>query len=194
MDTFASATALVALAEMGDKTQLLALLLVARFKRPWPIVAGIFLATVANHALAALLGAWGAQHVGAQVLRWLLAASFFAMAVWMLVPDKLDDAALGAQAPHGALSVLLTTAVAFFVAEMGDKTQVATVVLAAQHASGQQWLAVVAGTTLGMMLANVPVVLLGQRLMAWLGQGARLAWAHRLCAVVLVLMGLAVLL
>jgi putative Ca2+/H+ antiporter (TMEM165/GDT1 family) len=158
MEAFLVSTGIVALAEMGDKTQLLSLLLAARFRKPWPIVAGIFAATVVNHALAGAVGAWITQWLGPDVLRWVLGGSFIAMAVWMLIPDKVDEDEADS-APR--LGVFLTTVVAFFLAEMGDKTQVATVMLAARfHA----WAAVVAGTTLGMMLANVPVVWFGDRL------------------------------
>ena len=144
---------------MGDKTQLLALVLAARFRKPWPIVLGIFVATVLNHALAGAAGAWVTTVLGPQVLRWVLGVSFIAMAVWMLIPDKLDDGETG-NAPR--LGVFGTTVLAFFLAEMGDKTQIATVMLAAQY-NAYAW--VVAGTTLGMMLANAPVVWLGERMM-----------------------------
>ena len=162
MEAFLISTGIVALAEMGDKTQLLALLLAARFKKPWPIVWGIFVATLLNHALAGALGAWLTTVLAPQSLRWTLAASFIVMAVWMLIPDKLD-----VQAPKNAssLGVLGTTAALFFLAEMGDKTQIATVMLAARF---DTYMAVVAGTTLGMMLANAPVVWLGERLTRWL--------------------------
>ena len=133
---------IVALAEMGDKTQLLALVLAARFQKPWPIVAGILIATVANHALAGAVGVWITQWLGPDMLRWVLGLSFIAMALWMLVPDKLDDAGIK---EHPGWGVLLTTTVAFFLAEMGDKTQVATVMLAAQY---QAFVWVVIGTTL----------------------------------------------
>jgi Ca2+/H+ antiporter, TMEM165/GDT1 family len=158
MEAFLVSTGIVALAEMGDKTQLLALVLAARFKKPWPIVFGIFVATVANHAMAGALGAWVTTIVSAQTLRWMLGASFLLMAVWMLIPDKLDDDADG-QPPK--LGVFATTVVVFFLAEMGDKTQIATVMLAAKYAA---YASVVAGTTLGMMLANAPVVWLGERI------------------------------
>lgn len=159
MEAFLVSTSIVALAEMGDKTQLLALVLAARFRKPWPIVWGIFVATVFNHALAGAAGAWITTLIGPQMLRWVLGVSFIAMAVWMLIPDRLDDDDAPAAAPR--LGVFGTTLLAFFLAEMGDKTQVATVALAAQY---PQWLAVVAGTTLGMMLANAPVVWFGDRL------------------------------
>lgn len=149
---------MVALAEMGDKTQLLALLLALRFKKPWPIVWGILVATVLNHAMAGALGAWLTTQISPQTLRWILGASFIAMAVWMLVPDKLDDDETGKSATR--FGVFGTTTVLFFLAEMGDKTQIATVMLAARF---DAYFAVVAGTTLGMMLANAPVVWLGER-------------------------------
>lgn len=157
MEAFLVSTGIVALAEIGDKTQLLALLLAARFRKPWPIVLGIFVATIANHAMAGALGAWVTTELSPQVLRWTLGASFIAMAVWMLIPDKLNDDA-DKQSPR--FGVFGTTVVLFFLAEMGDKTQIATVMLAARY---DAYLAVVAGTTLGMMLANAPVVWLGER-------------------------------
>jgi Ca2+/H+ antiporter, TMEM165/GDT1 family len=145
----------VALAEIGDKTQLLALLLAARFRRPLPIVAGILVATLLNHALAAWLGTLVAHWLTPQVLRWLVAGSFIAIALWSLKPDTLDE---GAPLPlHDAF---IATVLAFFVAEIGDKTQVATVLLAAKYSPLWQ---VVVGTTIGMLLANVPVVMLGSR-------------------------------
>ncbi len=155
MDAFLISTGIVALAEMGDKTQLLSLVLAARFRKPWPIVWGILVATLANHALAGAVGSWVTTLLGPDVLRWVLGLSFIAMAVWMLIPDKLDDED-GDAAPR--MGVFMTTVVAFFLAEMGDKTQIATVMLAAQY---NAWAWVVAGTTLGMMLANAPVVWLG---------------------------------
>jgi putative Ca2+/H+ antiporter (TMEM165/GDT1 family) len=158
MEAFFVSTAIVALAEMGDKTQLLALVLAARFRKPWPIVLGILVATLANHGLAGAVGAWVTTVVGPQVLRSILGASFIAMAVWMLIPDKLDEGDADGSPRWGVFG---TTLVAFFLAEMGDKTQIATVVLAAQY---NAYLWVVAGTTLGMMLANAPVVWLGERI------------------------------
>lgn len=143
---------------MGDKTQLLALILAARFKKTWPIVWGILVATIANHALAGGVGAWVNSALGPDVLRWVLGGSFIAMAVWMLIPDKLDDDDNAAPPRFGVFG---TTVVAFFLAEMGDKTQVATVMLAAKY---QAYYWVIAGTTLGMMLANAPVVWLGERM------------------------------
>ena len=158
MEAFLVSTGIVALAEMGDKTQLLALILAVRFRRPWPIVLGILVATLANHSLAGAVGAWLTTLLGPDVLRWVLGGSFIAMAVWMLIPDRMDDEDTGA-APR--LGVFGTTVIAFFLAEMGDKTQIATVVLAAQY---NAYFSVVAGTTLGMMLANTPVVWLGERM------------------------------
>ena len=158
MQAFLVSTGIVALAEMGDKTQLLALVLAARFRKPWPIVLGIFVATVANHALAGALGAWVTTLLSPQTLRWILGASFIAMAVWMLIPDKLDADAADRRLPR--FGVFGTTAMLFFLAEMGDKTQIATVMLAARY---DAWFWVVLGTTLGMMLANAPVVWLGAR-------------------------------
>src|SRR5665647_2077508 len=132
MEAFFISTGIVVLAEMGDKTQLLALLLVLRFRQPWPIVLGIFVATLANHSLAGAVGAWITTVLGPDVLRWVLGGSFIAMAVWMLIPDKIDHDEVG-KPPR--LGVFGTTVVAFFLAEMGDKTQVATVMLAAQYSS-----------------------------------------------------------
>ncbi len=157
MNAFLVSTSIVALAEIGDKTQLLAFLLAAKFRRPWPIVFGILAATVANHAFAAALGSWLTTLLGPQALRWVLGLSFLAMALWTLIPDKLDED--DTRLPR--LGVFGATLVAFFLAEMGDKTQVATVALAAQY---QALVAVVLGTTLGMMIANVPAVLLGERI------------------------------
>ena len=148
-------TGVVALAEIGDKTQLLALMLAARFRRPGAIIAGILVATLLNHALAAWLGAWVAAWLRPDVLKWLVAASFAAVALWSLKPDTLDD---GEALP--ARGAFVATLIAFFLAEIGDKTQVATVLLATRY--DPLW-EVVVGTTLGMLLANVPVVMLGSR-------------------------------
>ena len=148
-------TLIVALAEIGDKTQLLALLLAARFRQPWPIILGILVATLANHFLAGAAGNWVAGLFSPVTLSWTLAASFVAVALWTLVPDKLDDDEGSSFKRHGPF---LTSLIAFFIAEMGDKTQVATVMLAAQY---PDLVLVVIGTTLGMLIANVPVVLVG---------------------------------
>jgi putative Ca2+/H+ antiporter (TMEM165/GDT1 family) len=157
MEAFLICTGLVALAEVGDKTQLLAFMLAARFRRPMPIILGIFVSTIVNHAMAGALGAWLMGFFSPTALRWSLGLSFIAMAGWLLVPDKIDDDDLP-KAGHG---IFVTTVIAFFLAEMGDKTQIATVALAARFPS---LIAVVAGTTAGMMLANVPAVLLGGKL------------------------------
>jgi Ca2+/H+ antiporter, TMEM165/GDT1 family len=156
MEAFLVSTGVVALGEMGDKTQLLAFLLAAKFKRPLPIVVGILVATLMNHTAAGALGAWVAQVLGPHLLRWVVGLAFIAMAGWMLVPDKVDeDEAAGMMNRFG---VFATTVITFFLAEMGDKTQIATVALAARYHDLAQ---VVAGTTLGMMLADVPAVFLG---------------------------------
>jgi len=152
-----TSTLVVAVAEIGDKTQLLSLMLAARFRRPWPIVAGIFAATVANHFAAAWVGDWVATQLGPQVLRWLLGASFLAIALWALKPDELEEEASSTR----GWGVFMTALVAFFIAEIGDKTQLATIALAAKYSALG---AVVMGTTFGMMLANVPVVFLGERI------------------------------
>ncbi|WP_026075718.1 TMEM165/GDT1 family protein [Noviherbaspirillum massiliense] len=157
MEAFLVSTGIVAFAEIGDKTQLLAFLLAAKFRRPWPIVLGILVATLANHGLAGAVGSFITSLLSPQVLRWVLGLSFLAMAVWILIPDKLDEE----DAKLARFGVFGTTLVAFFLAEMGDKTQVATVALAAQY---HAFLPVVAGTTFGMMIANVPAVLLGERI------------------------------
>ena len=155
-EPFLVSTGIVALGEIGDKTQLLALLLAARFRRPVPIILGILAATLLNHALAGLVGDTVARLLGPDVLRWVIGLSFLAMAGWMLVPDEIDEA----EAEAGRFGVFGTTVVAFFLAEMGDKTQIATVALAARYTELVQ---VVCGTTLGMMLANVPAVLVGEK-------------------------------
>jgi len=158
MEALLLSTLTVALAEIGDKTQLLALVLAARYRKPWPIVLGILAATLVNHALSAWLGAWLSSMLPPEVLRWGVVLSFVAVAAWALVPDKLDED--DKPATKGVGGVFLATLVAFFLVEIGDKTQVATVVLAARFSPLWQ---VIAGTTLGMLLANVPVVLLGAR-------------------------------
>ena len=155
MEAFLTSTAVVALAEIGDKTMLLAIVLATRFRKPLPIIAGIFCATIANHALAALLGASAASFLTADWFRYLVAASFIVMGLWTLVPDTFEDK----DKPGGARGAFLTTLIAFFLVEMGDKTQIATIALGARYLD--VWL-VAAGTTLGMMIANVPAVFLGE--------------------------------
>lgn len=159
MEAFISSLGLVALAEIGDKTQLLAAVLALRFRKPWPILAGIFAATLANHFLAALLGTVAAEWLASDWFRIAIGLSFLAMGAWTVIPDKLDDD--DAKMPkYGAF---LTTLIVFFLVEMGDKTQVATIALGARF---NDVVAVTAGTTIGMMLANAPVVLLGNKLLA----------------------------
>ena len=157
MEAFLVSTGIVALAEIGDKTQLLAFILAAKFRKPLPIVVGILVATIANHGFAGALGSWITSLVGPETLRWVLGVSFIAMAIWTLIPDKFDED----DAKLSRYGVFGTTLVAFFLAEMGDKTQIATIALAAQY---HVFFSVVAGTTLGMMIANVPAVLLGDRI------------------------------
>jgi putative Ca2+/H+ antiporter (TMEM165/GDT1 family) len=183
LESFLVSTGLVALAEIGDKTQLLSLVLAARLRQPVPIIVGILVATLLNHALAALAGVWIASTLDPAILRWLLGMSFIAMAGWMLIPDKLGEDDL----PVVKYGAFVTTLVAFFLAEMGDKTQVATVALAARF---PDLLPVVAGTTAGMMIANVPAVLLGHRLAGRLP--VRLV--HTVAAAIFALLGTAVLL
>jgi putative Ca2+/H+ antiporter (TMEM165/GDT1 family) len=182
MQTFLVSTGVVALAEIGDKTQLLAFVLAARFRKPLPIIIGILVATVANHAIAGAAGTWLPSFFVPEVLRWLVGVSFIAMGCWALIPDKLELK----DGKVSRLGVFSATLLAFFLVEIGDKTQLATVALAAQT---QALFAVVAGTTLGMMLANVPAVLVGERL------AKRLPFRPiRICAAALfVLLGLATL-
>ena len=175
--TAAISTGTVALAEIGDKTQLLALLLAARFRKPLPIVAGILVATLLNHALAGWFGALAASWLTPGVLRWVVAGSFIAIALWTLRPDQVDD-----DTALPARGAFLATTIAFFIAEIGDKTQVATVLLAAKYAPLWE---VVAGTTVGMLLANVPVVLLGSRFASRLPLKA----ARHVAAVVFAVLG-----
>ena len=156
MEAFLVSTGVVALAEIGDKTQLLAFILAAKFRKPIPIVLGILVATLLNHAFAGAVGSWAITLLVPETLGWVLGLSFIGMAIWTLVPDHLDEA----EAPIVHSGVFGASLVAFFLAEMGDKTQIATVALAAQY---QVFSAVVAGTTLGMMIANVPAVYLGDR-------------------------------
>jgi putative Ca2+/H+ antiporter (TMEM165/GDT1 family) len=174
VDAFLTSTALVALAEIGDKTQLLSFVLAARLRKPWPIIAGIFVATILNHALAGSVGVWVAQYIPTHWLPWIVGLVFVVFGLWTLKPDTLDDdEAPSEMHPAGAF---VTTAIAFFIAEMGDKTQLATVALAARF-DALAW--VVLGTTVGMMLANVPAVLLGEglakrlplKLIRWIAAG-----------------------
>ena len=176
-------TLLVALAEMGDKTQLLAFLLAARFRQPVPIVAGIFVATIVNHATAGAIGMWLTQVVGPETMRWILGVSFIAMAAWILVPDKIDEE----EEQKLRFGVFGTTVIAFFLAEMGDKTQIATVALSAKYATDFLW--VIGGTTLGMMLADVPAVFLGNHF----AQKLPLKWIHGVAALIFALIGVLVL-
>ena len=157
MESFLVSTGIVALAEIGDKTQLLAFILAAKFRKPVPIIVGILVATIANHGFAGALGSWITSLVGPETLRWVLGISFIGMAIWTLIPDQFDED----DAKLSRCGVFGTTLVAFFLAEMGDKTQIATIALAAQY---HVFFSVVAGTTLGMMIANVPAVLLGDRI------------------------------
>jgi len=156
MEAFLTSTSIVAVAEMGDKTQLLSFVLAARFRKPWPIVLGILLATLANHFLAGAVGAWIASLVSPVTLKWIVAISFFAFGLWALKPDELEE-----NPAMPSAGVFLTTLVAFFLVEMGDKTQLATIALAARYDS---LVAVVLGTTLGMMIANAPAVWMGEKL------------------------------
>lgn len=182
MEAFLISTGIVALAEIGDKTQLLAFILAAKFRKPIPIVLGILVATIANHALAGAFGAWITALMSPQTLRWVLGVSFIAMAIWTLIPDKLDED----DAKLAKFGVFGTTLVAFFLAEMGDKTQVATVALMAQY---QTFFYVVAGTTLGMMIANVPAVLLGEKI----SQRMPVRAVHAAAAAIFAILGIATL-
>jgi putative Ca2+/H+ antiporter (TMEM165/GDT1 family) len=183
VEAFLVSTGIVALAEIGDKTQLLAFILAAKFRRPLPIILGIFVATVANHAFAGALGAWITSLASPEIMRWVLGVSFIAMALWTLVPDKFDED----EARLARFGVFGTTLIAFFLAEMGDKTQIATVALAAQY---HAIVAVVAGTTLGMMIANVPAVLLGDRI----AEKMPVKLVHWIAAAIFAVLGIATLL
>ena len=179
MHPFLVSTSLVALAEIGDKTQLLSLLLAARYRAPLPIIAGILAATLANHGLAAAAGDLLAHALSPRLLDWAVVLSFVLMGLWILVPDRIDDDELPRR---GARGVFVATAVSFFVAEMGDKTQVATVALAARYG---EWLPVVAGTTVGMLAANVPAVLFGHRFADRLPT----RWVHGTAALMFLVLG-----
>lgn len=180
MEALVISTGVVALAEIGDKTQLLAFILAARFKRPLPIIMGIICATLINHGLAGALGAWITSVVSPEVLRWVLGLSFIGMAVWTLIPDKIDE-----DETHIAkrLGVFGATFVTFFLAEMGDKTQIATIALAANYGAP---LLVVAGTTLGMLIADVPAVFVGQKFAAKIP----MKLVHSIAAAIFAIMGL----
>ncbi|MBO9536693.1 TMEM165/GDT1 family protein [Herbaspirillum sp.] len=183
MDAFLVSTGIVALAEIGDKTQLLAFILAAKFRKPVPIIAAVLVATIANHAFAGALGAWITSLLSPETLRWVLGVSFIAMAVWTLIPDKFDES----EARFGRFGVFGTTLLTFFLAEMGDKTQVATVALAAQY---HAFVPVVAGTTLGMMIANVPAVILGDRIAGKIPVRV----VHAIAAAIFAILGVATLL
>ncbi|MBX3649356.1 MAG: TMEM165/GDT1 family protein [Rhodocyclaceae bacterium] len=183
MEAFLISTGIVALAEIGDKTQLLAFILAAKFRKPVPIIFGILIATIANHAFAGALGSWITSILGPETLRWILGVSFIAMAIWTLIPDKFNEN----EAKQTRYGVFITTLVAFFLAEMGDKTQVATVALAAQY---QAFISVVAGTTLGMMIANVPAVLAGDKI----ANKMPVRLVHAIAAAIFALLGVATLL
>ena len=183
MEAFLVSGGIVALAEIGDKTQLLTFLLAAKFRKPVPIVLAIFVATIANHAFAAAIGSWITKLMGPDMLRWVLGVSFLLMAAWTLVPDKIDED----DTKLAKYGVFLTTLIAFFMAEMGDKTQIATIALAARF---DNVYAVVAGTTFGIMLANVPAVYLGERI----ANRVPLRLVHGIAAAVFAVLGLATLL
>ena len=179
MQAFLVSTAVVALAEIGDKTQLLAFLLAARFKKPIPIILGILVATVLNHALAGVLGLWITEVLSPQWLRWLLGLSFIGMAIWTLIPDKIEPDETHMSRRWGVFGATLVT---FFLAEMGDKTQIATVALTANYAAP---ITVVLGTTLGMLVADVPAVFVGDKFAARIP----MRWVHGLAAGVFVVLG-----
>jgi len=184
MESLLVSTGVVALAEIGDKTQLLAFVLAARFKKPLPIILGILVATVVNHGLAGALGAWITSAVSPAVLRWVLGLSFVGMAIWTLIPDKIEDEETRIASRFGVFG---TTLVTFFLAEMGDKTQVATVAMAAHYATP---LLVVAGTTLGMLIADVPAVFVGDKLASKIP----MQLVHAIAAAIFALLGVATLL
>ncbi|MDD2976553.1 TMEM165/GDT1 family protein [Aquabacterium sp.] len=183
MESLLFSTGVVALAEMGDKTQLLAFILAARFKKPLPIILGILVATVLNHGLAGALGTWITAILSPDVLRWVLGLSFLGMAIWTMIPDKIEE-----EETHIAtrLGVFGATLITFFLAEMGDKTQIATVALAAHYA---QPLLVVIGTTLGMLIADVPAVFVGDKFAARIP----MKLVHTIAAAIFAVLGLLVL-
>ena len=184
MEALLVSTGVVALAEIGDKTQLLAFILAARFKKPLPIIAGILAATLINHGLAGALGAWITSAISPEVLRWVLGASFLGMAAWTLIPDKIEEEEAQIASKWGVFGATFIT---FFLAEMGDKTQIATVALAAHYANA--WV-VVLGTTLGMLIADVPAVLVGDKL----ADKIPMKLVHSIAAGVFVVLGVATLL
>ena len=184
VSALALSTGVVALAEMGDKTQLLSLMLAARYpKQALAIIAGIFIATIANHACAALLGHWLMTLVTPDVMRWILGASFVGIGLWLLIPDHIDDAK-GSKVADRTLQVFGLTLVLFFLAEMGDKTQIATIALGARY---PDVLSVTIGTTLGIMLANAPAVWIGQKFT----QRMPIKWVHAVAAITFILIGIA---
>lgn len=180
MESFLVSTSVVGLAEIGDKTQLLSLVLAARYRKPIPIVLGVLVATLVNHGFSGALGAWLASVINPMVMNWAVVASFALMAIWILIPDELDEA--DAVMTRGQFDVFGTTVVTFFLAEMGDKTQIVTVALAARF---HEFFGVVAGTTLGMMIANVPAIYLGHKFADRLPTKA----VHALAAFIFVVMG-----
>jgi putative Ca2+/H+ antiporter (TMEM165/GDT1 family) len=183
MESLFISTGVVALAEIGDKTQLLAFLLATRFKKPVPIIAGILVATILNHALAGALGAWITSVLSPEVLRWILGLSFLGMAVWTMIPDKIEEEEMQVARKFGVFGATLIT---FFLAEMGDKTQIATVAMAAHYPNP---VLVVIGTTLGMMIADVPAVFIGDRFAARIP----MKMVHGIAAAMFAVMGLATL-
>lgn len=184
MEALFVSTGVVALAEIGDKTQLLAFILAARFKKPLPIIAGILCATIINHGLAGALGAWITATISPEILRWVLGASFIGMAAWTLIPDKIEDEETNVA---NKLGVFGATFITFFLAEMGDKTQIATIAMAAHYANP---LLVVIGTTLGMLLADVPAVFVGDKLASRIP----MKLVHSIAAAIFALLGVATLL
>ncbi len=184
MESLFVSTGVVALAEIGDKTQLLAFILAARFKKPIPIVLGILAATVINHGLAGALGAWITSTITPDVLRWILGASFIGMAIWTLIPDKIEDEETRIAKRFGVFGATFVT---FFLAEMGDKTQIATIAMAAHYAAP---LLVVIGTTLGMLLADVPAVFAGEKL----ANKIPMKLVHSIAAAIFAALGIATLL
>jgi putative Ca2+/H+ antiporter (TMEM165/GDT1 family) len=180
VEAFLISTGVVALGEMGDKTQLLAFLLAAKFKRPVPIILGVLAATLLNHTAAGAVGGWVASQLGPNLLRWVIGLGFLGMAGWVLIPDQADEQAVLAPQRFGVFG---TTVLAFFLAEMGDKTQIATVALAARF---HDLVAVVAGTTLGMMIADVPAVFLGDRI----AKAVPMRLVHGVAACIFAVLGL----